>query len=234
MFFSFFSYSIAWVGTLSFCLMYFLGPIMTTLCHKLGSHSLTFAGSILTALGLFISSYMEDIRLLFLTYGLVLGIGTSMCFYSSLCILNIHFKRRLSLAYGISMSGAGFGVPVISKLYNFVITNSGWRKTIRILSVTGPLLFCCGLIFFTLRTDKGTKQMKLKKTVIVHQDHENKNYNNPPWYKRHLFVRVPQILKLLFDYKMFVKNKALRTWTISLSLILSGIMVPFVFMVSVI
>ncbi|XP_031561946.1 monocarboxylate transporter 10-like [Actinia tenebrosa] len=215
----------AWLGTLAFTLMYFLGPIMTVLCQRFGCHSVALVGSCLASVSLLTSSFVTDFGLLFITYGICWGVGTSMCFYSSLVTLNNHFKRRLSLAYGLAMAGAGFGLPVISKLQSMIILKHGWRFSLRVFSSSGIVLFLCGCIFAipTSSLPKGTKEPLGKKVVNVFTSRRS-------WYKRCLiFTR--NGIKLFFDYELFTRSRALSVWTLSLSLILSGYFVPFVFLV---
>lgn len=196
---------------------------MTISCARFGCRYLASAGSVLVSAGLFCSSYVTDMKLLYVSYGLGLGIGTSMCFYSSLGILNIHFNDRLSLAYGISMSGAGFGVPVIAKMSNYFISTAGWRKSVQIMSASGSIIFCCSMIFFRKNEEPSIK--KSTASLIVQQKYSK------PWYK-HLVVYLSQFWKMLLDYEMFVGNKPLCVWTLSVSLILSGYLVPFIYLVS--
>lgn len=205
--------------------MYFLGPIMTVLCQRFGCHYVALAGSCLASVGLLTSSFVTDFSLLFISYGICWGVGTSMCFYSSLVTLNSHFKRHLSLAYGLAMAGAGFGVPVIAKLQSVLITKQGWRFSIRVFSSSGFVLLLCGCIFaIPASMPKETKEPLSEKVIIVLTRRRS-------WYKQ-CASSLQDIIKLFFDYEMFTRNKALCVWTLSLSLILSGYFIPFVFLVS--
>lgn len=198
---------------------------MTILCQRFGCHYLALLGSSLASVGLLTSSFITDFSLLFITYGICWGVGTSMCFYSSLVILNSHFKRHLSLAYGLAMSGAGFGVPVIAKLQSVLIAKQGWGFSIRTFSSSGIVLFLCGCIFaIPASIPKETKEPLSEKKMIVLTSQRS-------WSKQCL-SSLQNGIKLIFDYALFTRNRALSVWTLSLSLILSGYFIPFVFLVS--
>lgn len=147
-----------------------------------------------------------------------------MCFYSSLGILNEHFKDRLSLAYGIAMSGAGFGIPVMSQVSSHIVTVAGWRKAVQVMSVSGIMLFCCGLIFIQ-NFDVKRNGQKMNVAMIIQQK------DSMHCLKRYVRNTV-QFGKLLFDYKLFAKSKALSMWVLSMTLVLVGYLVPFIYLVN--
>ena len=196
---------------------------MTVLCQRFGCHSVALTGSCLASIGLFTSSFVTDFNLLYITYGICWGVGTSMCFYGSLVILNTHFERRLSLAYGIAMAGAGFGVPVIAKLQSVLITEQGWRFSLRVFSSSGIVLFFCGCIFAIPPANMP------KKTKDPPGEKEK---TSPRFCCQQFRSSIKDVVKLIFDYGLFTRSKALCVWTLSLSLILAGYFIPFVFLVS--
>jgi hypothetical protein len=99
---------------------------------------------------------------------------------------------------------------------------------LRMFSSSGLVLLMCGCIFAipTKIIDKTEEtRQPLKEKVILFPTHKSS------CYKRCLSY-LPDLTNLLFDYGMFTRNKALSVWTLSLSLILSGYFIPFVFLVS--
>ena len=124
-------------------------------------------GAFLFGLGLLLSSYANSIYLMFVTYSLLLGVGSSFCYYTSILILNEYFSKRLVLVNGIGLSGCGIGTLALAPLMNFLLDTFHWRVALRILSASSVVLGLCGLIYFIVpapvqrHTVKNTKSQTL-------------------------------------------------------------------------
>ena len=115
-------------------LNFFCGPISSALCDRFGCRAVSIVGALLSVLGLFSSSFLHDAYKLYLTYGLVWGVGSSFSFVSSIVILGQYFHRRLGLANGIATSGSGVGSLVAGPVINYLLDTVGWENSMRILS----------------------------------------------------------------------------------------------------
>ena len=209
---------LAWVGSLAFGAMFFMGPLTTVLCEQLGCRVVTCLGGILSFVGLLTTSFVTNFTLLYITYGLLWGAGTSFCYFASLVILPSHFRNHLSLAYGIAIAGAGLGVPPMTWAINQLIAHYDWRITMRILAGMS-LLMCVSSLSYSRLEDKQGQRIQLQKRDT------------------------PRILDIGLLYKIKLrlleflslnpwKNKAFAVWAISLSFIAFGSYIPFVFLVS--
>jgi MFS transporter, OFA family, oxalate/formate antiporter len=78
------------------------------------------AGGSLYGIGVFLSSFAEHLPVLYLTYGLIAGIGLGFGYIAPVVTLPRWFPDRPGLAYGIAVCGFGAGsainVPIISTL----------------------------------------------------------------------------------------------------------------------
>lgn len=204
----------AWVGSLAFGLMFFIGPLTTALCDHMGCRVVTCTGGLLSFVGLLATSFVTNFTLLYFTYGFLWGVGTSFCYFASLVILPLHFRNHLSLAYGISIAGAGLGVPPMTWAINQFIDRYDWRVTMRILAGI-TLLMCAASVSYGRLTGAKDLYVQMKKknpqVGILHKSklHLLEFLSLNPW-----------------------KNKAFTIWAVSLSLIAFGNYTPFVFLVS--
>jgi len=209
---------LAWVGSLAFGVMFFLGPLTTVLCEQLGCRVVTCLGGILSFVGLLTTSFVTNFTLLYITYGLLWGAGTSFCYFASPVILPSHFRNHLSLAYGIAIAGAGLGVPPMTWAINQLIAYYDWRITMRILAGMS-LLMCISSLSYSRLEDKQEQRVQLQKR------------DRP----RSLDIDILYKIKLrLLEFLSLNpwKNKAFAVWAISLSFIAFGNFIPFVFLVS--
>ena len=92
-------------------------------------------GGIIAALGLFVSSWIPSLYALFITYGVLIGLGASLCYLSALVAVGQFFKKRKSLATGIVVSGSGVGTVAFPPLVNALLASYGWRGTFRFVRV---------------------------------------------------------------------------------------------------
>ena len=78
------------------------------------------AGGSLYGMGVFLSSFAESLPVLYLTYGVIAGIGLGFGYIAPVVTLPRWFPDRPGLAYGIAVCGFGAGsainVPIITAL----------------------------------------------------------------------------------------------------------------------
>lgn len=131
----------AWVGSLSIAIIFFSGHASGFLVKRFGCRVTTLLGGFFCALSLGISSLAKNILMLYLTYSVLFGLGTSCVFSASLNIISKYFEKRRSMATGIVMCGQGGGVLILGPLLQTMIDAFGWQTTYRIMA--GVVLFLC-------------------------------------------------------------------------------------------
>ena len=103
-------------------LNFFFGPISSELCERIGCRLTALTGAIIALSGLLLTSFIteKDVSKMYGTYGVMWGVGSSLCYVPSMVILGQYFNKRMALANGLGTSGSGFGTltmaPVIQKL----------------------------------------------------------------------------------------------------------------------
>lgn len=86
----------ALVGSLTIGTTFLLSPVSGILVDKIGLRTTTLIGGILTTGGMFLSSYcINHIEYLYLTYGVMFGLGAALAYTPTLAILGHYFKRYL-------------------------------------------------------------------------------------------------------------------------------------------
>ena len=159
-------------------LNFFFGPITSALCDRFGCRIISFAGAVLSVLGLFVTSFIQDVYFMYLTYGVVWGVGSSLSFVSSIVVLGRYFDRRLALANGIATSGSGVGSLVAGPVINYLLQSVGWKNSMRILSGFANVLWVAALLFKPAKSnfEELSKKAEEKKKLFDLSIWRNKAY----------------------------------------------------------
>ncbi len=78
-------------------------------------------------LGLLLTSQTDSLWQLFITYSLLLAMGTGALFVVSMSVVSRWFDKKRGLALGITSSGAGLGPLFMAPFATYLISNFGWR-----------------------------------------------------------------------------------------------------------
>jgi MFS family permease len=113
------------------------GGIIGRLTGRFGPRRLVAAAGVLVALGLAIASVSPQIWQVYLSYGLLLGLGVGAAFLPSNTAVGQWFVRRRGLATGIAVAGSGVGSIVLAPVSESLIAAYDWRVALRILALVG-------------------------------------------------------------------------------------------------
>ncbi|OGM42551.1 MFS transporter (Mch2) [Aspergillus bombycis] len=127
----------AFVGSLSVALLLLVSPIATIGVREWGIKPTMFCGVILETASLICASFATEIWQLFLTQGILFGMGVGFLFIPTAAVVPQWFTTKRSLASGISLSGAGLGGLIYSLATNAMIRNLGLQWAFRILGILG-------------------------------------------------------------------------------------------------
>lgn len=192
----------AWVISIGLGMMFLFAPVTSALCERFGCRIVAFVGGLLGVLGFVLSSFVTDVHRLYVTFGVLWGIGASLSYLPTLRSLPYWFSRRISLANGIVTAGSGVGTIAMGPVMQLTVNHLGWANSTRVLA--GVLCLCTiGSLLYRVpsQTDK-----EAEKAV-----EETENRKRPR----------------MFDFSVF-KNKAFLVWCIALSAFMMGYFVPFV------
>ncbi|KAK3672205.1 hypothetical protein LTR78_007958 [Recurvomyces mirabilis] len=98
----------ALIGGLQFGAALLISPLCTILTRELGRKPVMFAGSVIFAGGYIAASFAHEIWQVYLSQGLLVGLGTGSLFIPSVQVIPQWFLKRRSLAGGLASSGSGF------------------------------------------------------------------------------------------------------------------------------
>ncbi|KAF9164094.1 hypothetical protein DFQ26_001835 [Actinomortierella ambigua] len=146
---------IAFVGTLGSSSTYFIGFTAGYLADRLGYRLTTMLGTIIMTVALVLASFTHAIWQLYLTQGIMFGIGASLVYYPAIGAPSHWFSTKCGMAIGIAVSGTGIGGLVGAPAAQALLDNVGYRWTLRILA--GATLVACGSASFLISERRSGK-----------------------------------------------------------------------------
>jgi MFS transporter, OFA family, oxalate/formate antiporter len=121
--------------TLLIVLQTFLSPIQGYLVDKFGARLLIASGCLLSGLGWITAGYVTSITGLYLTYGLLCGVGTGIVYVGVVGLMVRWFPDRRGFATGVVAAGYGFGALLTNTpIYN-MIEASGYQHTLIVFGI---------------------------------------------------------------------------------------------------
>ncbi|GBM56022.1 Monocarboxylate transporter 14 [Araneus ventricosus] len=123
------------------------GPLASALVNKYGCRVVSILGTVVSCLGFLLSIFASNIWLLFLTIGVISGVGFGLIYLPTIVSVALHFNLKRSSAMGISMAGSGIGSMAFAPFLEWLISYYGsWKGAL--LITTGLTLHCFIFSFF--------------------------------------------------------------------------------------
>jgi len=125
-------------------LIYFtLGVGGGMLADRYGPRAVCSAGMLCIAGGLVATSLAHSIVMVYLAYGVGIGVGIALVYSPAIACVQPWFMRRRGLAAGIASAGIGAGTLVVPLVVAGAIAWLNWRDALRVLAL-GVLLVGVG------------------------------------------------------------------------------------------
>lgn len=124
-----------------------LGVVGGHLSDRFGPRPVVIAGAVTMGIGLLSTSYIDRIGLIYLTYGLGIGVGVALTYVPMLAVVGGWFAQRRNSAMGVAVSGIGCGTLLFAPLAAWLIQRYGWREAYSVLAVcASSSLAICGVL----------------------------------------------------------------------------------------
>ncbi|XP_066974856.1 monocarboxylate transporter 8-like isoform X2 [Macrobrachium rosenbergii] len=190
----------SWVGSTSMAISRLAAPIVVAVCRRKSTRLTAVIGGLVMALAVLFASFALQIHQVFLSYGLVLGIGVGMTRETANLMLGQYFKRRREFVEIIAQSGCGIGITLFSVFFKETIRSVGWRLGLQ--AVTGVVFtsFFLGIFYRSASLyhpqRRAILHLKNQKRKQV-KDKKKQDSEKPPYFDLScLKIRSVQILIL--------------------------------------
>ncbi|KYN45223.1 Monocarboxylate transporter 14 [Trachymyrmex septentrionalis] len=126
----------AWIGSLFMAVPLLSGPIMSALVDRYGCRNMTIAGGLISGLGFILSIFSNTIEIMYLTFGVIAGLGLGLCYVTAVVSIAFWFDKKRTLAVGLGACGTGIGTFLYAPLTTYLIQEYGWRGACLLLAGT--------------------------------------------------------------------------------------------------
>jgi len=130
-----------------------LSPLQGFLVDRFGPRFLIALGTIMSGAGWILSSKVTTLEGLYLTYGLLCGIGTGIVYIGIVGQMVKWFPDRRGLATGVVAAGYGFGAILTTFPIDSMMKSAGYQHT---LVVFGSIFAVIGVIAALFMRSPGT------------------------------------------------------------------------------
>lgn len=114
---------------------------------KLGSKTTIIAGGLMFTIGLFLSGYVSQVSMLYLTYSALAGIGGGIIYAGNIGNTVKFFPDKRGLAAGLCAAGYGAGAMLMAPIASALIINYGVLNTFQILGTAFFFIIAICIMF---------------------------------------------------------------------------------------
>ena len=194
---------------------FMMSSVASILVDRIGIRPTACAGSILAATGMLLSSFVRSISMMYLTYGVILGFGSSLVYNPSMVILGHYFRKRLGIVNGIVSFGSAIFTMILPYSIQYLVKVIGFSNTLRVLAGIFSLLIPLSMTWKPTYSQKHKELDHFLSTESVYKSARG----------------AYQFLQKFLNTDIW-KNKGYVVWAIALPISFIGYFVPFVHLVS--
>ncbi|KAI8867717.1 MFS general substrate transporter [Ramicandelaber brevisporus] len=121
------------------------------MADRFGYQLIIRIGSVLLTASLIAASFATQLWQLYLSQGLLFGIGCGMIFLPTLSLPSQYFTTKRGVATGITAAGTGVGGLILSPITNALIQAIGFRWALRITAIITFVVVNIGTFFLKTR-----------------------------------------------------------------------------------
>lgn len=136
--------------SLAFSISFAMVPVGMIICgpivDKHGGKKVVLVAGILFGLGMFLTGFASSIIMLYLTYGIILGLGIGAGYGTATALTVKWFPDKKGLAGGLTAAGFGSGAIILAPIATRMIESVGVNTTFKILGIV-LLVVICGASF---------------------------------------------------------------------------------------
>ncbi|XP_068589808.1 monocarboxylate transporter 5 [Cebidichthys violaceus] len=126
------SESISWIGSIMSSLRLSGAPLASVACAKLGTRVTSITGALLVSGGFLLSIFANSVVFLYISMGVIVGIGFALLYQSFSVVTALYFRRRLATAYAIGRSGMGLTFA-LAPFTQLLLDKYAWQGAMLIL-----------------------------------------------------------------------------------------------------
>ncbi|KAI2662856.1 Monocarboxylate transporter 13 [Labeo rohita] len=159
--------AVSWITSIGLAMQQLLSPIAAAASNVFGTRPVVMLGGFLSGLGFILASQATSLLHLYLTMGLISGIGWALIFTPTVASVMQYFAVRRSLAMGLGFTGIGLSSFAFSPLFQYLVEAYAWRGALLVLGGLSFNMIACGAVIrplgkpnVVLKTENSSKLNK--------------------------------------------------------------------------
>ncbi|KAM9335567.1 monocarboxylate transporter 13 [Symphorus nematophorus] len=146
--------AISWISSIGLAAQQFFSPLAAGLCNAYNARVVVMTGGCLAGLGLILASQATCLVHLYLTMGVISGLGWGLVFIPMVATVLANFTRRRTLALGLGFASIGLSSFAFSPLFQLLVETYTWRGALLILGGLSLNIVPCGALIRPQRHSK--------------------------------------------------------------------------------
>ncbi|KAM9751220.1 monocarboxylate transporter 5 isoform 1-T4 [Menidia menidia] len=137
--------SISWIGSIMSSLRLSGAPLASVACAKVGVRVTSITGAVLVSGGFLMSIFASSVVFLYISMGLIVGMGFALLYQSFSVVTALYFRKRLATAYAIGRSGMGLTFA-LAPFTQLLLDRYAWQGAMLILGGLMLNLIATGML----------------------------------------------------------------------------------------
>lgn len=140
---------------------FLISAVAGVLTDFIGIRRTTFLGGLIASGGMFLSSFCVDNKIaLYITFGVMYGLGGALAYTPSLAVLGHYFKRYLGIVNGIVTAGSSVFTIAMPYVIAACLKHFKIEWTLRILALIASFIMVFAFLFKPIKHSSAKKQVK--------------------------------------------------------------------------
>uniref|UniRef100_A0A8B9J8T4 Monocarboxylate transporter 7 n=1 Tax=Astyanax mexicanus TaxID=7994 RepID=A0A8B9J8T4_ASTMX len=137
---------VSWIISICVFVMTFTAPLSTVLSNRFGCRPVVMFGGLLISLGTISTAFTHSINQMYITVGLVSGLGYCLTFLPTVTILSQYFNKRRSLVTSVASTGECFSLFALTPALSILKAHVGWRNCLVVIGLMQASLIAFGAL----------------------------------------------------------------------------------------
>ncbi|TRY95838.1 hypothetical protein DNTS_021377 [Danionella cerebrum] len=142
----------SWVTSTTIAMFHLGAPLASALSMRLSHRTVIMLGGILAASGMIVASLGLSLPWMYLSVGVIQGLGVSFSWIPTNSMVSHYFKRWRPIAYAIASSGECVFAMGFSPFFQWLIDSYSWQGSLLIIGGLQFNLCVCGALMKPLPT----------------------------------------------------------------------------------
>uniref|UniRef100_A0A9J7XAQ6 Monocarboxylate transporter 13 n=1 Tax=Cyprinus carpio carpio TaxID=630221 RepID=A0A9J7XAQ6_CYPCA len=204
--------AVSWITSIGLAMQQLMSPVSAAASNVYGARPVVMMGGFLSGLGFILASQATSLLHLYLTMGLISGLGWALIFTPTVASVMQYFTLRRSLAMGLGFTGVGLASFAFSPLFQYLVEAYAWRGALLVLGGLSFNMIACGALIRPLGKPK----------VVVKAENSTKLNKCSS-----LFSRICEGFELAL-----LSHRGFLTYSVAITLFNAGYFIPYVHLVA--